>query len=134
MSLPRFTRVFVATSDDIDVLGHVNNVVWVKWMEAIATAHWEAVSPPEHKARYVWMVTRHEVDYRGNIAPGETATAETFVGEGPKGAQMTRVIRFRNSAGKVIVDARTTWALIDRASGRLTRVPAEVAAPFYRAE
>jgi|KBSSwiStaDraftv2_1062776.scaffolds.fasta_scaffold91779_2 acyl-CoA thioester hydrolase len=129
-----FTLTFTAGPEDIDVLGHVNNVVWVKWMEAIATAHWEAVSPPEHMARYIWMVTRHEVDYRGNIGPGESVTAETFVGEGPKGAQMTRAIRFRNAAGKVIVDARTTWALIDRSTGRLTRVPPEVAAPFYSAE
>jgi acyl-CoA thioester hydrolase len=132
MSAP-FTQTFAAQAEDIDVLGHVNNVVWVKWMEAIATAHWEAVSPPEHKARYIWMVTRHEVDYRGNIREGETVTAETEVGEAPKGAQMTRAIRFRNAAGKVIVGARTTWALIDRATGRLTRVPAEVAATFYRA-
>src|SRR6185369_8802353 len=97
MSAP-FTQTFTATPEDIDVLGHVNNVVWVKWMEAIATAHWEAVSPPEHKARYIWMVTRHEVDYRGNIREGETVTAETEVGEAPKGAQMTRAIRFRNAA------------------------------------
>jgi acyl-CoA thioester hydrolase len=47
---------------------------------------------------------------------------------------MTRAIRFRNAAGKVLVSARTTWALIDQASGRLVRVPPEVAAPFYRAE
>jgi acyl-CoA thioester hydrolase len=33
-------------------------------------------------------------------------------------------------AGKVIVSANTTWAMLDRASGRLMRVPAEVAAPF----
>src|SRR6185369_15494358 len=97
MSAP-FTQTFAAQTEDIDVLGHVNNVVWVKWMEAIATAHWEAVSPPEHKARYIWMVTRHEIDYRGNIREGETVTAETEVGEAPKGAQMTRAIRFRNAA------------------------------------
>ena len=133
MSEP-FTQIFTAGPDDIDVLGHVNNVVWVKWMEDIATAHWDAVSPDEHKARYIWMVTRHEVDYRGNIGQGERVTGETFVGEGPRGARMTRAIRFRNAAAKVIVDAKTTWALIDKASGRLVRVPAEVAAPFYRAE
>lgn len=130
MTQEPFYLTFTATAEDIDVLGHVNNVVWVRWMEAIATAHWQAVSPPGHKARYLWVVTRHEVDYRGNIALGESVTAETFVGEGPRGAQMTRTIRFRNAAGKVIVDARTTWALIDRATGRLTRVPEEVAAPY----
>ena len=44
----RFTQTFVAGPEHIDVLGHVNNAVWVQWMEAIATAHWEAVGRPEH--------------------------------------------------------------------------------------
>jgi acyl-CoA thioester hydrolase len=39
-------------------------------------------------------------------------------------------VEFRNPAGKVIVSARSTWAMLDRASGRVMRVPAEVAAPF----
>jgi acyl-CoA thioester hydrolase len=41
-----------------------------------------------------------------------------------------RRVDFTNDAGKVIVSARTTWALLDRASGRLLRIPAEVVAPF----
>ena len=126
----RFTLAFTARPEDIDVMGHVNNAVWVRWMEAIATAHWDAVARPEDRARYVWLVTRHEIDYRGNIAEGESVTAETFIPEGPSGARFDRRVDFRNAAGKVIVSARTTWAMIDIATGRLCRVPAEVAAPF----
>jgi acyl-CoA thioester hydrolase len=75
-------------------------------------------------------VTRHEIDCRGNIGEGESVTAETFIPEGPSGAKFDRRVDFRNPAGKVIVSARTTWAMIDRASGRILRVPAAVAAPF----
>ena len=57
--------------------GHVNNAVWVQWIQRIATAHWEAVAPAEHKAAYVWVVTRHEIDYRGSVVAGETVTGET---------------------------------------------------------
>ncbi|PLK27329.1 thioesterase family protein [Novosphingobium sp. TH158] len=126
----RHTLTFTAAPEHIDVMGHVNNAVWVQWMEALATAHWEAAALPEHQAKYVWVVTRHEIDYRGNIAEGESVTAETFIPEGPSGARFDRCVEFRNSAGKVIVAARSTWAMIDRASGRLARVPAEVAEPF----
>ncbi|HEY6870014.1 MAG TPA: acyl-CoA thioesterase [Novosphingobium sp.] len=132
--MPPFTRPFTATRDHIDELGHVNNAVWVQWMEAIATAHWEAIAPPEHVASYAWVVTRHEIDYRGNISEGESVTAETFIPEGPSGARFDRRVDFRNAAGKVIVSARTTWAMIERASGRLMRVPPEVAAPFMPRE
>jgi len=126
----RHAMTFTAGPGHIDVLGHVNNVVWVQWMETLATAHWDAVSPPEHKAKYIWVVVRHEVDYRGNIKLGESVSGETFVPAGPSGARFTRHFSFRTGAGKEIVSAKTTWALLDKASGRLLRVPPEVAAPF----
>jgi len=115
-------------------MGHVNNAVWVQWMEQVATAHWEAVADPAHIAAYAWVVTRHEIDYRGNIREGESVTAETFIPQGPSGVRFDRCFAFRNAAGKVIVSARTTWAMIDIASGRPMRVPPEVAAPFLRAD
>ncbi len=121
---------FTAGPEHIDVLGHVNNAVWVQWMEALATSHWEALAPAEWQAAYVWVVTRHEIDYRGNIALGESATGETFVPDPPRGARFDRRVDFRNTAGKVIVSARTQWVLIDKASGRIQRVPAEMAALF----
>lgn len=126
----RFTLTFTAQAQDIDVMGHVNNAVWVQWMERIATAHWEAEAAPEHVAAYAWVVTRHEIGYRGNIAEGESVTAETIIPAGPTGARFDRVVEFRNPAGKVIVAARSTWAMIDLATARIMRVPAEVAAPF----
>ena len=130
----RHELTFTALPEHIDVMGHVNNAVWVQWMEAIATAHWEADAAPEHVAAYAWVVTRHEIDYRGNIAAGESVVAETFIPEGPSGARFDRRVDFRNRAGKVIVSARSTWAMVDRATGRVLRVPAEVAAPFLRAD
>ena len=126
----RHSLTFTALPEHIDVMGHVNNAVWVQWMEAIATAHWEAAASPEHKALYAWVVTRHEIDYRGNIVAGESVTAETFIPDGPAGARFDRRVDFRNAAGKVIVSARTTWAMMEIATGRLKRVPPEVAAPF----
>lgn len=126
----RFTCTFTALPEHIDVMGHVNNAVWVQWMEAIATAHWEADALPGQIAKYAWVVTRHEIDYRGNIREGESVTAETFIPEGPHGARFDRRVDFRNAAGKVIVSAKTTWAMIDIASRRIMRVPQEIAARF----
>ncbi len=126
----RHRLTFTAQPEHIDELGHVNNTVWVDWIQQIATSHWSNVASAEHQAQYIWVVTRHEIDYRGNIGPGESATAETFIPAPPKGAQFDRCVEFRNSAGKIIVAARSTWALLDKASGRLLRVREEVAAPF----
>ena len=126
----RHQQTFTALPQHIDELGHVNNAVWVDWIQQIATAHWAAVASAEHQAQYIWVVTRHEIDYRGNIGVGETVTAETFIPAAPTGARFGRRVDFRDAAGKVIVSANTTWALLDKASGRLQRVREDIAAPF----
>lgn len=125
-----FTLTITAGPDDIDELGHVNNAVWVRWIQDIAVAHWQAVAPPDQRDAYVWVVTRHEIDYRGNMVAGESVTGETWVPEPPKGARFDRHVRFTGADGRVKVEAVTTWALLDRATGRLLRVRPEVAAPF----
>ncbi len=125
-----FSMSFTAQPEHIDEMGHVNNAVWVGWMEELATAHWQRDGRPEDVAAYAWVVTRHEIDYRGNVREGEEVLAETEIREGPSGARFDRHITFSNADGKAIVRARTTWAMVDRATGRLMRVPAEVAAPF----
>ena len=126
----RFALTFTARPEHIDENGHVNNIVWVRWMEEIATAHWMADARAEDVDAYVWVVTRHEIDYRGNVGAGEAVEAVTEIREGPSGARFDRHVSFRDRSGKEIVRAKTTWAMIDKATGRLARVPAEVAAPF----
>ena len=125
-----FTLTKTATEADIDELGHVNNAVWVKWIQDIAVAHWETVATAEQQTAYIWVVTRHEIDYRGNVGPGETVTGETWVPDPPRGARFDRHVRFTGADGKVKVEAVSTWALLDRATGRLLRVRPELAAPF----
>lgn len=128
--MKRFTHGFTAASGDIDELGHVNNAVWVRWAQDLAVAHWEAVATVAHRDAFIWVVTRHEIDYRGNVGAGETVMGETWVPDAPHGARFNRHFRFTGADGRVKVEGVTTWALIDRASGRLLRVRPEVAAPF----
>jgi acyl-CoA thioester hydrolase len=75
-------------------------------------------------------VTRHEIDYKGNVGPGETVMAQTFVPDPPRGARFDRRVDFFGADGKLRVSARTSWAMIDVATGRLARIPAELAAIF----
>jgi acyl-CoA thioester hydrolase len=130
--MARFSKTITAQPDDIDELGHVNNAVWVRWIQDVAVAHWAAVARPEHRDAYVWVVTRHEIDYRGNVRAGETVTGETWVPGPPKGARFDRHMRFTGADGRVKVEAVSTWAMLDRATGRLVRVRDEIAAPFLQ--
>ncbi len=125
-----FTRDFTARPDDIDVLGHVNNARWVQWIQEVATAHWLAVAPAELVDSAVWVVIRHEIDYRRPLLAGEKTTAQTWVAEAAKGARFDRFMRFVGRDGQPLVEARTSWAMIDRASGRPMRVPAALVSRF----
>ena len=125
-----YTTHITAQPADIDILGHVNNAVWVQWMEQVATEHWTHDADPAHVDAYVWVVTRHEIDYRGNVAEGETVTARTWIPDSPRGARFDRLIEFTGPDGKVKVTARSTWAIVDKGTGRILRVPPEVAANF----
>ncbi len=130
MPPPVFETGLVAGPEHIDELGHVNNAVWVQWIQQVAVAHWDAVADPAHKDAYYWIVVRHEIDYLRAAFEGEVLTGRTWVGEAPKGARFDRHMEFVGADGKVRVRAVTQWAIIDKASGRPLRVPPEVIAPF----
>lgn len=127
---PVFEAHFTAAPEDIDQLGHVNNAVWVQWIQEVAVAHWQAVARPQDRQAYFWVVVRHEIDYLRAAHEGDQVTARTWVGEAPRGARFDRFVEFTGADGKLCVRARTVWAMLDRASGRPLRVPAEVVAPF----
>ncbi|MBX7527975.1 acyl-CoA thioesterase [Qipengyuania vesicularis] len=128
----RFEQTLTALPEHIDELGHVNNTVWVRWIQDLATAHWTHAARPGDSARFFWVVTRHEIDYRGNVSVGESVTGQTWIEGEPRGATSIRRVDFSNAAGKVIVSAATTWAMLDRETQRLVRVRPEVLEPFRR--
>jgi len=130
---PVFEMTFIAAPEHIDELGHVNNAVWVQWMEQVAVAHWRSVADAEHQDAYFWVVVRHEIDYLRAVLEGERITARTWVGDNLKGAKFDRHIEFVGADGKPRVRSRTDWAIIDKASGRPIRIPPEVVAPFTAA-
>jgi len=134
LTRPVFEFELTAHPEHIDILGHVNNAVWVQWMEQVAVAHWESVADPAHKDAYFWVVVRHEIDYLRAAVEGDRILARTWVGDAPQGAKFDRHMEFVAQDGKICVRARSWWAIIDKAAGRPIRVPPEVVAPFLAPE
>src|SRR5690606_15099219 len=101
-----FTATFKPSPDDIDVNGHVNNVVYLRWAQDIAIAHWTALAPAEEVERWAWIVLRHEVDYRRALRPGETVFARTWVADAPEGPRFDRFVRIDGPDGAMCAQAR----------------------------
>ena len=134
MSRTVFEMTLTAGSKHIDELGHVNNAVWVQWIQQVAVAHWDFAASESHRNAYYWVVVRHEIDYLRAAHEGDRIIARTWVEQAPKGARSTRLVEFTGADGKICVRAKTQWAIIDKALSRPIRVPREVMAPFITAE
>ena len=108
--------------EDIDLLGHVNNVVYLRWVQDVAVAHWEAAAPAEARRQLFWVVTRHEIDYKRPAFAGEELVARTWVGVASDRdfARHTEILRIRD--GKLLASARTVWCPMSRETGRPTDV------------
>jgi acyl-CoA thioester hydrolase len=116
--------------EDIDELGHVNNVVYLQWVQEAAVAHWRAAATPEQQAGLVWVVVRHEIDYRRPAMPGDAIIARTWIGTASRRDfdRHTEIIRAADR--KVLARARTVWCPIDPATGRLAQVGDDVRRRF----
>ena len=118
------------TPTDIDLLGHVNNVVYVRWIQDIAVAHWRAAAPLQDQDAFLWIVLRHEIDYKQPALPGDELYGRTWVGSASrlKFERHTEIRRVTDDG--LLVKARTLWCPVSRHTGRPTAVRPEVRALF----
>ena len=130
MTAEVFTLPIRIDADDIDELGHVNNIVYLRWAQEIAIAHWQARAPAEMVAQYVWVVARHEVDYRAPLLLGDEAEARTHVASEPKGARWARFVEIGKPGAPASAKIVSNWVLLDAATRRVKRVPMEIVQRF----
>jgi acyl-CoA thioester hydrolase len=119
--------------EDIDALGHANNVAFVRWIQAVAIAHSDSVGMDF--AAYVelgsfFVVRRHEVDYLRPALRGEGLRVRTWI-DSAAAAKCERATEIlRESDGEVLARARTTWGYVEAATGRPVRIPDSIRLAF----
>ena len=128
----RFSHLLTVADEDIDELGHANNVQYLRWVQDVAGAHWRAIVPAEALGRYIWVVREHHIRYLQSAVAGDVLRATTWVGE-MRGAQCQRFTRLEREADSVLLsEAETQWVLLDPQSRRPVRVGEEVAGWLVR--
>ncbi len=115
-----FTLTITVSAEDIDNLQHVNNLVYVKWMDRIAGTHWDHLTKDNPLLEYVWVVVRHEIDYLKQASLGDEIMVKTWVGE-TKGITSIRFMEFYKR-DILLVKAKTTWAMLDSKTFKPTRI------------
>jgi acyl-CoA thioester hydrolase len=115
---------------DIDELGHVSNLVYVRWILDVATEHSRAAGwdfPEYRELGAVFVVRRHEVDYIAQVTLGQTLVATTWVDPWRPASCIRRTELVRGDT--IVARGATTWALISLA-GRPQRIPDHLRAAF----
>lgn len=125
--------VTVAT-EHTDVMGHTNNVQYLRWLEDCAWAHSTAkgLDWAAYEAHDVAVVVRrHELDYLAETRPGDGLLVATWVSENAGKARMTRRYQIiRQADGRTILRGRTLWAVIKLSTGKPVRMPADYFAAY----
>lgn len=115
---------------DIDQLGHVNNVVYLRWVQDAAVAHWLAAASEAEQRTLLWVVTRHEIDYKRPAFAGDVIVARTWVGTASR-RQFERHTELRRKAdGKLLAKVRSLWCPISAETRQPVDVGAETFARF----
>ena len=124
-----YQKSILVLEEHLDYLKHVNNVVFLQWVQDLAGEHWMSKSNITFNQAYFWVVLNHYIEYKGQAFLDDVLIAKTYV-EKNEGVRSLRVVEFFKDE-KLIVRAKTHWCLIDRKTNRPSRVPQEVDDMFF---
>lgn len=130
MSVESFELPIQVQPADIDRLGHVNNVVYLRWVQDVAVAHWRAAATAAQQAEVLWVVLRHEIDYRHPARLDDRIIARTWVGTATRRAFERHTEILRAGDRRLLARARTLWCPIDPGTGKPKRVGDDVRERF----
>lgn len=139
-----FSMEIRAQPEDIDDLNHVSNLVYVRWVQDVATAHSRAIGydmDAYRKLGAVFVVRRHEIDYLRSAMLGDRILLRTWVDtlKAASSVRMTSILRVGGPGDAPgdenhveLARGRTTWAFVSTDSGRPVRMPEEMRDRFLR--
>jgi acyl-CoA thioester hydrolase len=130
MSSTPFETTVSVKPGDIDGQNHVNNTVYLRWVQEVATAHWQTIAASEAQEGIGWVVLRHEIDYKAPACMGDEVVLRTWVGKATRLTFERFTEMFRSSDGQLLSKARTLWCPINAQTGRPVRVSPEVRKQF----
>ncbi|GGO92379.1 acyl-CoA thioesterase [Stakelama pacifica] len=114
--------------DDIDFMGHVNNAVYLNWVQEAVVAYWEKIAPAEDVARHLWVALKHEITYR-RPAFLEDDIVATVVAERVEGARAL-FRTFIKRGEDVLAEVKSTWCSLDASTMRPMRIARDVSRRF----
>lgn len=127
---PVFEYRIEVMQEHIDELAHVNNVVYVQFMQDVADKHWHSIALSDQEKELVWVVRRHEIDYLHPAVLGDELLIRTWTGEHGTVSWDRHYEIIRPADQKKIITAKSVWVLLDKITGRPRRIEEPVLRRF----
>lgn len=123
---------FIIPESAIDENGHVNNVVFVQWMQDVATRHFEAAGgrAAMQAVSGAWVVRSHKVEYLSPAFVGEHVQAVTWIVNLNRALSVRRYRFLRPCDGKLLVRGETQWVFVSTRTGRPMSIPEDLRRMF----
>ena len=114
--------------DDIDHMGHVNNAVYLKWVQDAVVDYWQSVAPPDAVARHLWVALKHEITYFRPTFLTDNVVAEVFAEKVEGARAMFHTVLKRGE--EVLSEISSSWCCLDASSLRPVRLAREIVGRF----
>ncbi len=119
-----FEKSLKVKAEHLDELEHVNNVVFLQWVQDISKEHWLSKTNDKVNSKMYWVVRSHHLEYKKQVFLGDELSVRTFV-TSYKGPFSERVVEIYRE-DKLVVKAASSWCLISRDNNKPMTVPPEV--------
>lgn len=123
-------KEITVSKNDLDDLNHVNNVVYVNWIQEIAKNHWNVLVSDEIKDNYYWVLLEHNIKYLHSALLNEKIIIKTYIEE-TKGVKSSRIVEiFNKGTNQLLVTSKTIWCLINAKTNKPSRINNEIRKAF----
>ena len=128
---PAYSKIFFIPESAIDENGHVNNVVYVQWMQDIAVEHYASIGGIAAQGPdSTWVVREHRIEYFLPAFLGEEIEIKTWVENIRRVSSLRKYEFIRKADGKVLVKGETDWVFVNVKTGSPRAIPEEVSNVF----
>ncbi len=125
-----FEKKITVVPEHLDALAHVNNVVYVQFLQDIAGMHWDSLVNATLKDKVIWVVRKHTIEYMGQAFLDDELLIRTWTGENTAVSWNRHYEIIRLSDHKKIISASSVWVMLDKQTGRPAKIDAALLSLF----
>ena len=130
--LKTLEKEITVSKNDLDDLNHVNNVIYIHWVQEIAKEHWKSLVSNEIIKNYYWVLLEHQIKYLNPALLNDKIMIKTYI-EKTEGIRSNRIVEIYNrNNDKLLVKSKTIWCLINAKTNKPNRITDEIRKAFNR--